>query len=80
MPEFVEPVVPSGRINQSSQAQLVVDELILRPWSAADVPAIVAAYSNPDIQRWHVRSMTGDEALAWVSSWTQRWAAETGAG
>jgi RimJ/RimL family protein N-acetyltransferase len=40
---------------------------------------VVEAYSDPAIQKWHVRSMTEDEALGWVTSWAERWAAETGA-
>jgi hypothetical protein len=40
---------------------------------------VVEAYSDPAIQKWHVRSMTEDEALGWVRSWAERWAAETGA-
>jgi [ribosomal protein S5]-alanine N-acetyltransferase len=41
---------------------------------------VVEAYSDPEIQRWHVRSMTEPEAMSWVVSWSERWAAETGAG
>lgn len=80
MPAFTSPLVPAGRLCGMAQPQIVVDELLLRPWSAADAPAVVEAYRDPDIQRWHVRSMTEDEALAWVLSWADRWAAETGAG
>ena len=31
---------------------LRVDELLLRPWRATDVPALVAACDDPDIARW----------------------------
>lgn len=41
---------------------------------------MVAAYADPDIQRWHVRSMTADEARAWIEHWSARWVQDTGAG
>lgn len=52
----------------------------MRPWEVADAQSVAAAYSDPVIQRWHARSMTEQEALAWVLSWRDRWTAETGAG
>ena len=45
-----------------------------------DRPGVVAAYGEPDIERWHCRSMTDDEARGWIDSWPGRWAGETGAG
>ncbi|HEX5403685.1 MAG TPA: GNAT family N-acetyltransferase [Pseudonocardiaceae bacterium] len=80
MPSFTDPVVPRGRLRGLVQPTITVDELVLRPWQASDAPAVVDAYRDPDIQRWHVRSMTEAEALAWVLSWADHWAAETGAG
>jgi [ribosomal protein S5]-alanine N-acetyltransferase len=80
MPEFVVPVVPAGRLAHRTQPEIRVDELILRPWTPADAPALVQAYSDPDIQRWHVRSMSAEEALAWASSWERRWAEESAVG
>lgn len=80
MPQLVEPVVPPGRLSAIPQPHLGVDELVLRPWLACDAPAVVAAYRDPQIQRWHLRSMSDEEAVSWVLSWPDRWAAETGAG
>lgn len=80
MPELVAPVVPAGRMRDQPQPELAVDELVLRPWRPTDAPGVVAAYQDPAIQRWHVRSMTEAEARNWVASWRQRWVAETGAG
>lgn len=79
MPDLVVPCVPAGRLRDQAQPDLVVDALTLRPWRASDVPGVVAAYRDPAIQRWHVRSMTEPEAHDWVASWPRRWAAETGA-
>jgi [ribosomal protein S5]-alanine N-acetyltransferase len=77
MPILVPPAVPSGRLSAHPQPTLSVEELIIRPWRASDAPGVVAAYDNPDIQKWHSRTMTSDEAVEWVASWPQKWAAET---
>jgi RimJ/RimL family protein N-acetyltransferase len=79
MPDLSSPVVPAGGLCGHVQPCLTVDELVLRPWQSTDALGVVAAYSDPAIQKWHVRSMTADEALGWVRSWSGRWAAETGA-
>jgi ribosomal-protein-alanine N-acetyltransferase len=79
MPDLSLRVVARGRLRARVQPRLTVDELVLRPWQPTDAPAVVEAYSDPAIQRWHVRSMTEVEALAWVRSWSEQWAAETGA-
>jgi RimJ/RimL family protein N-acetyltransferase len=61
------------------QPVLAADGLELRPWSPGDVDAVVAAYGDPGIQRWHVRSMTPDEAAAWIGARNDLWSAEKGA-
>jgi RimJ/RimL family protein N-acetyltransferase len=63
-----------------AQPQIRANGLLLRPWEPADRPAVVAAYADPAIQRWHCRSMTDDEAGDWIAAWPDRWRAETGAG
>ena len=80
MPDLTPAAVPVGRLRDRAQPTLRVTDLVLRPWQVSDVAAVVEAYQDPEIQRWHVRSMTPDEALAWVTSWPERWRAETGAG
>lgn len=80
MPRLVRPALPSGCLARFEQPRLEAGELRLRPWAAHDVDAVVSAYSDPAIQHWHLRSMTADEARAWITSWPQRWAAETGGG
>lgn len=48
---------------------------MLRPWSDGDVSAVVAAYQEPEIQRWHARSMTAEEAgSAWSEEKGASWA------
>ncbi|HEU5268598.1 MAG TPA: GNAT family N-acetyltransferase [Jatrophihabitans sp.] len=77
MPGLVPPAVPAGRLRSRPQPTLPVDELLLRPWQLDDADAVVEAYRDPAIQRWHVRSMTRDEALAWLACWPGHWQAET---
>lgn len=62
-----------------TQPVLTADELTLRPWAAADVPGIVAAYRDSDIRRWHARDMTAAEAAQWVIAAGSSWTTETGA-
>ena len=42
----------------------------LRPWGAPDVGALVAAWADPEIQRWtRVPELRGpDDALRWIAS------------
>jgi len=80
VPDLAGPAVPAGRLRDQTQPTLFVDELTLRPWQAADASAVVRAYQDPDIQRWHVRTMSEREAAEWVASWSRKWAEETGAG
>ncbi len=80
MPDLMPVAVPAGRLGGQPQPTLRVDELLLRPWLGSDAAAVFAAYRDPEIQRWHVRSMTEDEAAEWVAGWADRWRAESGAG
>jgi RimJ/RimL family protein N-acetyltransferase len=58
-----------------AQPVLAVDELVIRPWRVSDVDAVVGAFRDPAIQRWHVRTMTPAQARDWIGSWADRWAA-----
>jgi RimJ/RimL family protein N-acetyltransferase len=78
--KLTEPAVAAGRLSRRSQPVLELGDCVLRPWAAADAGAVAEAYGEPAIQRWHVRSMTGPEAVAWVAAWPGRWTEETGAG
>ena len=80
MPELVSAAVAAGHLRDQRQPTLRADELTLRPWLLSDAPAVAAVYRDPEVQRWHVRSMDEAEARDWVASWSRRWAAETGAG
>jgi ribosomal-protein-alanine N-acetyltransferase len=80
MPVLVQPVVPAGRLRNQAQPTLRADYLTLRPWRLSDADAVLAAYRDPGIQRWHAQSIAHDEVVPWLSSWSDRWRAETGAG
>jgi len=72
--------VPPGSLAALTQPEIRANGLLLRPWRQADRPAVVAAYADPAIQRWHCRSVTDDEANDWIAAWRVRWSGETGAG
>jgi RimJ/RimL family protein N-acetyltransferase len=80
MPSLTSPVVPAGRIRSLPQPTLHAGDLVIRPWQPGDAPAVFAAYQDPAIRRWHVRSMEDiAEASAWITSWPHRWQEESGA-
>jgi ribosomal-protein-alanine N-acetyltransferase len=79
MPVLVPPVVPAGALSSRSQPVLTAGELVIRPWQPSDAEQVSRAYADPDIQRWHGRSMTHDEALQWIESSHERWSIEAGA-
>ena len=81
MPSLIEPAVPAGHLGRLVQPSLTVDDLVVRPWCDDDAPAVLAAYQDPEIRRWHARTLTDEtEAHGLIDSWRRRWAAETGAG
>jgi len=80
VPKLAFPAVLPGSIAALTQPEIGAEGVLLRPWQPADRPAVVAAYADPDIQRWHCRSMTDDEARDWIAHWPGRWHSETGAG
>ncbi|MFD6278240.1 GNAT family N-acetyltransferase [Streptomyces sp. NPDC060209] len=79
MPFLVPPHIPPGRLSSSPQPSLPVgDGLLLRPWRLSDAPAVLAAFSDPAIQRWHLRRAdTEAEAVAWIEEWQSAWSTET---
>lgn len=80
MPRLIPAVLPRGTFRDHPQPTLnAVGGLVLRPWERGDIPALVAAYSDPAIRYWHHRTMTRDEAADWVANTAERWTAETDA-
>jgi RimJ/RimL family protein N-acetyltransferase len=81
MPSLIQPVLPAGSLSERTQPSLpAAGGLTLRPWRAGDASAVVAAFTDPDIQRWHTHAIDSpQEAVAWINEWAVRWAAETNA-
>jgi RimJ/RimL family protein N-acetyltransferase len=81
VPLLVGPALPAGSLRTIRQPRLAVDEqLVVRPWRTGDILTLRAAFGCPDIQRWHVRRIDGDdEARDWIARWARRWAEETDA-
>lgn len=81
MPSLTRPAIPAGRLAASGQPVLPIDAgLALRPWTAADAPAVIAAYTDPDIRYWHARTVDSEaEARALIERWRSAWDAESGA-
>jgi RimJ/RimL family protein N-acetyltransferase len=81
MPILIPPVVAAGTMADRAQPEIAVDpDLRLRPWRPSDAPAVIEAFSDPDIQRWHFRRYeTVTEAEEWIDAEIRGWRAETGA-
>jgi ribosomal-protein-alanine N-acetyltransferase len=74
----VDPVLEPGTLARLDQPVLRAGELVLRPWAQADVASLVRAYSQPDIRRWHARSLDEAEAREWIVSRSEHWRSEIG--
>ena len=79
VPSLVAPVHKPGQLSGAAQPTLRVGSILLRPWAGVDAPEVVAAYQEPEIQRWHARSMTLAEAEQWIADASAAWTNETGA-
>jgi RimJ/RimL family protein N-acetyltransferase len=78
VPELRTPVVPAGSLAGRPQPTIRRDGLLLRPWLEDDAPVLARAYADPDIRRWHVRSMDEAEAREWVRERHAMWRIESG--
>ncbi len=81
MPLLVDPALPVGSLRVLKQPCLTVDDhLVLRPWHSDDAPAVMGAFAQPDIQRWHVRRIDSEaEARDWIGGWSRHWDRESDA-
>jgi hypothetical protein len=66
MGQLVQPVLPAGTLSLRTQPVLAAATVVLRPWGDPDVPDVVTAYADPDIQRWRCRSLDADEAASLI--------------
>lgn len=77
---LISPFLPPGTINGDPQPVLTVGTFILRPWTIADSPVVLAAYQDPEITLWHRRRIAGlDDAQALIERWLVQWEQESGA-
>jgi RimJ/RimL family protein N-acetyltransferase len=81
MPSLVGSTVPVGSIAARPQPTLTAGSgTLLRPWSLGDAQAVMDAFQDEAIQRWHVaRADSAAEAGEWIKGWQGGWARETGA-
>jgi RimJ/RimL family protein N-acetyltransferase len=80
MPRLIAPVVPAGSLSRAPQPELQAGDLLLRSWSAADADALLAAYTDPEIQRWHARTVESrQEAEDLITQYNQGWQKEAAA-
>lgn len=73
-----EPALPPGHLSQRAQPRLSAAGMTLRTWQPADAPSLVRAYADPDIHRWHARSMSLARAQSWVAYELDRWGQDRG--
>jgi len=80
MPRLIPPVIRPGSLSHGPQPNLDVDgRTFLRPWTLDDISVVVAAYGDPEIQRWIPYSFDKNEAEEVIGRWTDTWRNETGA-
>ena len=79
VPRLVPPVIAAGSIACNDQPTLVVEGGVqLRPWEAGDAQVLMAAFADPEIQRWHLLRIDSlDEAEKWIADTWARWQTET---
>ena len=77
MPQLVPPVLTGL---PAEQPVLTVGDLVLRPWQDADAAALLQAYADPDVRRWHVECLDAAEACAYAARWADLWRAGSRAG
>jgi RimJ/RimL family protein N-acetyltransferase len=76
---LVPPAIPAGSLCTLDQPTIALGQsALLRPWSFRDAEALVSAYQDPDIQRWHIRRADStDEARDWIRGWHYHWKRES---
>ncbi|HEY6479347.1 MAG TPA: GNAT family N-acetyltransferase [Streptosporangiaceae bacterium] len=80
MPPLTVPVVPAGALSRVAQPRLRAGDLVLRPWADGDAAALAAAFTDPEIQHWHARTVESlAEAGELISRYQRAWRSETGA-
>lgn len=78
MPYLTSPVLTPGALARTLQPTVHADDgLLLRPWRPEDAPAVHAAFQDPVLRQWHIRSCdSAEEAAGWIAQWERGWADE----
>ncbi|SDL38427.1 GNAT family N-acetyltransferase [Nonomuraea jiangxiensis] len=81
MPSLVPPVIAAGSLNNVPQPVLKAEpDLVMRPWTRADAPVILDAYSDPAVRHWAVHSVdTIAEAERLIDGYAEGWRTESSA-
>jgi RimJ/RimL family protein N-acetyltransferase len=79
MPELFPPAIAAGALSRSAQPTIAVGgAALLRPWVVNDAAAMVQAFDDPAIRRWHVqRADSIAEARDLVEYWRSGWPKES---
>jgi len=79
VPSLIPQAMATGSLRRKSHPSVPVGTVaLLRPWQPSDAGAVVEAFTDPEIQRWHVRRADSvDEARQWITSWRAGWGKET---
>ena len=79
VPSLIPPTIAAGSLCRSPQPSMPVGTTaVLRPWRLSDAEAVVRAFDDPEIQRWHVRRFeSADEARHWITARRAGWAQES---
>ncbi|MCX4714394.1 GNAT family N-acetyltransferase [Streptomyces virginiae] len=77
----IAPVVPAGRMRALPQPEFALPGgMLLRPWAAYDVPALVESCLDPDIRHWNRPALLSPaEAEERIARWHARWQDEEAA-
>lgn len=79
VPKLTTPAIAAGYLRGMDQPSIHVGTFaILRHWTRDDAPAVMEAFRDPSIQRWHIRRADSiDEARGWLTQWRDGWASES---
>jgi RimJ/RimL family protein N-acetyltransferase len=79
MPELMSTVVHPDIFTADQPALGGGGGLALRPWTDADAPTVFAAFQDPAIRRWHVRTAESvDHVRQWILAWRSAWSVGNG--
>lgn len=79
VPRLVLPVITAGSIARHEQPTLAASgNVTLRQWQQKDRQALIAAFADREIQRWHfLRIDSPTEAEEWITATRVGWRTET---